>query len=154
MKVRSLMMTIAALLICNYAVAQSHIKAVVKELEEIEGVGSKVVKRDPKTKKITCIVLRFSFYSKEGKYAEKLKKAFHQDAEDAKMEAQYRDTHILQFEGGSFYILKIDKAKAKDGAPLVELSVYAKGEGAESDDFSSFENIMKSSTKFDTLGLP
>lgn len=133
MKVRSLMMTMAALLICNCAVAQSHIMKVVDELEKEGLTASKTIRRDPATKQIAFVWYTFTFYSKGGKYAEKLKEAFRKDAEDAVTETIQGITHTLYFQGGDYYCLKVSKAKDKEGSPRVELTIYQKGDKAGND---------------------
>ena len=81
------------------AIAQSHIDKIVDELEQ-KGVDiSKVVRRDPKTKKIVSETKNLSFYSKDGNYANRLKEAFNKDAEDAVQENVNNrgNTHLLVF---------------------------------------------------------
>lgn len=126
-------MTMAALLICNCAVAQSHIMKVVDELEKEGLTASKTIRRDPATKQIAFVWHTFTFYSKGGKYAEKLKEAFRKDAEDAVTETIQGITHTLYFQGGDYYCLKVSKAKDKEGSPRVELTIYQKGDKAGND---------------------
>ena len=126
-------MTMAALLICNCAVAQSHIMKVVDELEKEGLTASKTIRRDPATKQIAFVWYTFTFYSKGGKYAEKLKEAFRKDAEDAVTETIKGITHTLYFQGGDLYCLKVSKAKDKEGSPRVELTIYQKGDKAGND---------------------
>lgn len=126
-------MTMAALLICNCAVAQSHIMKVVDELEKEGLTASKTIRRDPATKQIAFVWYTFTFYSKGGKYAEKLKEAFRKDAEDAVTETIQGITHTLYFQGGDYYCLKVSKAKDKEGSPRVELTIYQKGDKAGND---------------------
>ena len=95
---------VAALFVCSPLMAQSHIDKIVEELEQ-KGVDvSKVVKRDPKTKKPYSIVKSLTFYSKDGNYANRLKEAFRKDAEDAVKE-------VVERKGNSYQLIFIDGKK-------------------------------------------
>lgn len=134
-------MTGLAVLLCGCATAQSRIDRIVDELEE-KGVNmSKVVKRDPKTKQVYSIVKTFTFYSKDGKYARRLKEAFAQDAENAVSEVvnNYGNNSVLVFRDGrrkATYTLNIVDDKGKD--PRVNVTIIIKdGSVKASDDWSS-----------------
>lgn len=127
MKTKNLILTIiAALFYCSSATAQSHIDKIVDELEQ-KGVDvSKVVRRDPKTKKIVSEVKNLQFYSKENNYANRLKEAFKKDAEDAIQEtiSNHGNNYHLIFKDGTkkaTYQLIITPNEGKD--PLVKLSI-------------------------------
>lgn len=127
MKTKSLILTmVATLFTFGSATAQSHIDKIVEELEQ-KGVDvSKVVKRDPKTKKVVSETKNLSFYSKDSKYANRLKEAFKKDAEDAIQETIYNhgNSHNLFFKDGTksaHYNLSITPISGKD--PLVKLSI-------------------------------
>ena len=127
MKTKSLILTMVAVLFtCSSATAQSHIDKIVDELEQ-KGVDvSKVVKRDPNTKKVVSEIKSLSFYSKDGNYANRLKEAFKKDAENAIQETIYNhgNSHNLFFKNGSksaHYNLSITPNSGKD--PLVKLSI-------------------------------
>jgi len=130
MKAKSLILTmVVTLLICSSATAQSHIDKIVDELEQ-KGVDlSKVVKRNPETKKIISEFMELSFYSKDGKYANRLKEAFKKDAEDAVQEIikNHGNSHLLIFIDGkkkASYQLEITPRSGKN--PLVKLSIIIK----------------------------
>ena len=137
------------------AIAQSHIDKIVDELEQ-KGVDiSKVVRRDPKTKKIVSETKNLSFYSKDSNYANRLKEAFKKDAEDAVQENVNNrgNTHLLVFKNGTksaHYNLTITPQNGKD--PLVQLYIKMsiinndgniKLEGLEGFDFYDFFNLNK-----------
>ena len=127
MKTKSLILTMMATLFTfGSATAQSHIDKIVEELEQ-KGVDvSKVVKRDPKTKKVVSETKNLSFYSKDGNYANRLKEAFKKDAEDAIEEAvnNHGNTILLFFKNGTksaHYNLIITPNSGKD--PSVRLNI-------------------------------
>lgn len=127
MKTKSLILTmVATLFTFSSATAQSHIDKIVEELEQ-KGVDvSKVVKRDPKTKKVVSETKNLSFNSKDGNYANRLKEAFKKDAEDAVQETvnNHGNTILLIFENGTrnaHYNLIITPNSGKD--PLVRLNI-------------------------------
>ena len=103
-----------------------HIDKIVDELEQ-KGVDvSKVVRRDPKTKKIVSEVKNLQFYSKENNYANRLKEAFKKDAEVAIQESisNHGNNYHLIFKDGTkkaTYQLIITPDEGKD--PLVKLSI-------------------------------
>ena len=113
MKTKSLILTmVATLFTFGSATAQSHIDKIVEELEQ-KGVDvSKVVKRDPKTKKVVSETKNLSFNSKDGK--------------DAVQETvnTHGNTILLIFENGTrnaHYNLIITPNSGKD--PLVRLNI-------------------------------
>ena len=127
MKTKSLIVTMMAMLFTiSSATAQSHIDKIVDELEQ-KGVDiSKVVRRDPQTKKIVSETKSLSFYSKDSNYANRLKEAFKKDAEDAVQETvnNHGNTHLLVFKNGTksvHYNLTITPKSDKD--PLVQLYI-------------------------------
>ena len=145
MKAKNLiLMMVAALIACSPVLAQSHIDKIVDEIEQ-KGVDvSKVVKRDPKTKKPYSIVKSLTFYSKDSNYANRLKEAFRKDAEDADQESVSNkgNNYRLVFVDGkkkTTYSLTIQERQDKD--PLVILKIIMRdGNVKETDDY----NIMNS----------
>jgi hypothetical protein len=145
MKAKILILTMVAVLLANSpVVAQSHIDKIVDEIEQ-KGVDvSKVVKRDPKTKKPYSIVKSLTFYSKDSNYANRLKEAFRKDAEDAEQESVSNkgNNYRLIFVDGkkkTTYSLTIQERQDKD--PLVILKIIMRdGNVKETDDY----NIMNS----------
>ena len=145
MKAKILILTMLAVLLANSpVVAQSHIDKIVDEIEQ-KGVDvSKVVKRDPKTKKPYSIVKSLTFYSKDSNYANRLKEAFRKDAEDADQESVSNkgNNYRLVFVDGkkkTTYSLTIQERQDKD--PLVILKIIMRdGNVKETDDY----NIMNS----------
>ena len=103
MKAKQLILTVlVALFTCSSMMAQSHIDKIVDELEQ-KGVDvSKVVKRDPKTKKPYSIVKSLTFYSKDSNYANRLKEAFKKEAENAVQESVSNkgNNYVLIFKDG------------------------------------------------------
>jgi hypothetical protein len=145
MKAKKLILTMVAVLIaCSPVMAQSRIDKIVDEIEQ-KGVDvSKVVKRDPKTKKPYSIVKSLTFFSKDGNYANRLKEAFRKDAEDAEQESVSNkgNNYRLIFVDGkkkSIYSLNIQEQQDKD--PRVSLKIVMRdGNVKETDDY----NIMNS----------
>ena len=138
MKTMKLMMMVLSIMFASScATAQSQIDRIVDELEQ-KGVDiSKVVKRDPKTKQVYSIVKSFSFYSKDSKYANRLKEAFKKEAENAVTEttSNYGNDYVLIFQDGkkkSTYSLSIKNRKDDD--PLVQLSIVFRNYSVKSDD--------------------
>ena len=123
---RLILSMMAMLFTISSATAQSHIDKIVDELEQ-KGVDiSKVVRRDPKTKKVVSETKSLSFYSKDSNYANRLKEAFKKDAEDAVQETvnNHGNTHLLIFKNGTksaHYNLTITPKSGKD--PLVQLYI-------------------------------
>ena len=146
-----------AALICCSAAAQSHIDKIVDEIEQ-KGVDvSKVVKRDPKTKKPYSIVKRLTFYSKDGNYAKRLKEAFQKDAEDATEEkVEKKGNHyVLIFIDGkkkTIYTLDIQERQEKD--PQVGLSIVMRDANVkENDIFDLLNNIGAKGIQLDYRGM-
>ena len=130
MKAKSMILTmVATLFTFSSATAQSHIDKIVDELEQ-KGVDvSKVVKRDPKTKKVVSETKNLSFYSKDSNYANRLKEAFKKDAEDAVQETvnNHGNTYLLIFKNGTksaHYNLIITPNSGKD--PFVRLNIIVR----------------------------
>ena len=91
-----------ALMLGSSAMAQQRIDKIVEELEQ-KGVDvNKVVKRDPKTKQIVSTVKSLAFYSKDSKYANRLREAFKKDAENAATEtvSNHGNNYTLIFRDG------------------------------------------------------
>ena len=127
-----MVLSMVAILCSINATAQSHIEKVMDELENNGVDVRKVVKRDPKTRKVYSITKSLSFYSKEGKYAQRLKEAFKKDAEDAVEEvtSNHGNHYVLKFvEDNKYYTYSLSISEGKDGNPLVRLSMVM-GEGA------------------------
>lgn len=143
MKARQLILTVMMTVICSSAVAQSHIDKVVDEIEQ-KGVDvSKVVKRDPKTKKPYSIVKSLTFFSKDGNYANRLKEAFQKDAEDAAEEKVERkgNHYVLVFIDGkkkTTYTLNIQEQQDKN--PRVDLKVIMRDGNVKGID--KYEDLM------------
>lgn len=130
MKAKQLILTVlVALFTCSSIMAQSHIDKIVDELEQ-KGVDvSKVVKRDPKTKKPYSIVKNLTFYSKDSNYANRLKEAFKKEAENAVQESVSNkgNNYVLIFKDGKIkttYSMSITPLKDKD--PLVSISIIVR----------------------------
>lgn len=121
-----LVIAMVAILCSINATAQSHIEKIMDELENNGVDVSKVVKRDPKTKKVYSITKSLSFYSKEGKYAKRLKEAFKKDAENAVEEVigNHGNNFVLKFiEGNKHSTYTLSISEGKDGNPLVRISM-------------------------------
>lgn len=147
MKAKNLFLTmVAALIACSPVMAQSHIDKIVDEIEQ-KGVDvSKVVKRDPKTKKPYSIVKSLTFYSKDSNYANRLKEAFRKDAEDAEQESVSNkgNNYRLIFVDGkkkSIYSLNIQERQDKD--PRVSLKIVMRdGDVKENDDYDIINSFF------------
>lgn len=155
MSMKNLMMTMVAVLLCSCATAQSRIDRIVEELEQ-KGVDvSKVVKRDPKTKQVYSVVKSLSFYSKDGKYANRLKEAFGKEAENAVSETvgNRGNSSVLVFRDGKkkyTYSLHISPRKDKD--PEVSLSIIFKDGSVRVVDEWDFSLSGSSLDGLDVLG--
>ncbi|MBO7129739.1 MAG: DUF5024 domain-containing protein [Prevotella sp.] len=147
MKAKNLFLTmVAALIACSPVMAQSRIDKIVDEIEQ-KGVDvSKVVKRDPKTKKPYSIVKSLTFYSKDSNYANRLKEAFRKDAEDAEQESVSNkgNNYRLIFVDGkkrSIYSLNIQEQQDKD--PRVSLRIIMRdGNVKENNDYDIFNSFF------------
>ena len=147
MKAKKLfLMMVAALIVCNPVTAQSRIDKIVDEIEQ-KGVDvSKVVKRDPKTKKPYSITKSLTFYSKDGNYANRLKEAFRKDAEDAEQESVSNkgNNYRLIFVDGkkrSIYSLNIQEQQDKD--PRVSLKIVMRdGNVKENDNYDIINSFF------------
>lgn len=147
MKAKKLILTMVAVLIaCSPVMAQSRIDKIVDEIEQ-KGVDvSKVVKRDPKTKKPYSITKSLTFYSKDSNYANRLKEAFRKDAEDAEQESVSNkgNNYRLVFVDGkkkSIYSLNIQEQQDKD--PRVSLKIVMRdGDVKEINDYDGIMNIF------------
>lgn len=147
MKAKNLILTmVAALIACSPVMAQSRIDKIVDEIEQ-KGVDvSKVVKRDPKTKKPYSITKSLTFYSKDGNYANRLKEAFRKDAEDAEQESVSNkgNNYRLIFVDGkkrSIYSLNIQERQDKD--PRVSLKIVMRdGNVKENDDYDIINSFF------------
>ena len=147
MKAKKLILIMVAVLIaCSPVMAQSRIDKIVDEIEQ-KGVDvSKVVKRDPKTKKPYSIVKSLTFFSKDGNYANRLKEAFRKDAEDAEQESVSNkgNNYRLIFVDGkkkTTYSLNIQEQKDKD--PRVSLKIIMRdGNVKETDDYDIMNSLF------------
>ena len=147
MKAKNLILTmVAALIACSPVMAQSRIDKIVDEIEQ-KGVDvSKVVKRDPKTKKPYSITKSLTFYRKDGNYANRLKEAFRKDAEDAEQESVSNkgNNYRLIFVDGkkrSIYSLNIQEQQDKD--PRVSLKIVMRdGDVKENDDYDIINSFF------------
>jgi len=147
MKAKNLILTmVAALITCSPVMAQSRIDKIVDEIEQ-KGVDvSKVVKRDPKTKKPYSITKSLTFYSKDSNYANRLKEAFRKDAEDAEQESVSNkgNNYRLIFVDGkkkTTYSLNIQEQKDKD--PRVSLKIIMRdGNVKETDDYDIMNSLF------------
>lgn len=117
-----------ALILSSSALAQQRIDKIVDELEQ-KGVDvNKVVKRNPKTRQIVSEVKTLTFYSKEAKYAKRLKEAFRQEAENSVNEVvrSQGNHYTLTFKDGKqtgTYVLTISGESDK---PKVSLHIVIK----------------------------
>jgi len=147
MKAKRFILNVMAVLFASSPMyAQSHIDKVVDEIEK-KGVDvSKVVKRDPKTKKPYSIVKSLTFYSKDSNYANRLKEAFKKDAENAIEEKVEKkgNSYILIFIDGkkkTTYTLNIQERQEKD--PRVDLSIVMRdGNVKEIDKYNDLLNMI------------
>ena len=147
MKAKNLILTmVAALIACSPVMAQSRIDKIVDEIEQ-KGVDvSKVVKRDPKTKKPYSITKSLTFYSKDSNYANRLKEAFMKDAEDAEQESVSNkgNNYQLIFVDGkkkSIYSLNIKEQQDKD--PRVSLKIVMRdGDVKETDKYDIINSFF------------
>jgi hypothetical protein len=135
---------VAALIVSSPVMAQSRIDKIIDELEQKGVDASKVVKRDPKTKKPYSIVKSLTFYSKDGNYANRLKEAFRKDAEDAVEEKVERkgNSYRLVFVDGkkrATYSLDIQERQEKD--PRVDLRIVIRDGNVK--ELDTFEGLME-----------
>lgn len=144
MKAKQLILTVMAVFIANSPMmAQNHIDKIVDELEQKGVDASKVVKRDPKTKKPYSIVKSLTFYSKDSNYANRLKEAFRKDAEDAieeKVEKKGNSYKLIFVDGKkrTTYYLNIQERQDKD--PRVDLKIYM--QDGDVKEFNNLDGIM------------
>ena len=144
MKAKQLILTVMAVFIANSPMmAQNHIDKIVDELEQKGVDASKVVKRDPKTKKPYSIVKSLTFYSKDSNYANRLKEAFKKDAEDAieeKVEKKGNSYKLIFVDGKkrTTYYLNIQERQDKD--PRVDLKIYM--QDGDVKEFNNLDGIM------------
>ena len=138
MKAKNLILTmVAALITCSPVMAQSRIDKIVDEIEQ-KGVDvSKVVKRDPKTKKPYSITKSLTFYSKDGNYANRLKEAFRKDAEDAEQESvsnKGNNYRLIFVDGKKKSIYSLNIQERQDKNPRVSLKIVMRdGDVKEND---------------------
>ena len=143
MKAKQLILTVMAVFINSPMMAQNHIDKIVDELEQKGVDASKVVKRDPKTKKPYSIVKSLTFYSKDSNYANRLKEAFRKDAEDAieeKVEKKGNSYKLIFVDGKkrTTYYLNIQERQDKD--PRVDLKIYM--QDGDVKEFNNLDGIM------------
>ena len=157
MKAKKLILTMVAVLIsCSPVMAQSRIDKIVDEIEQ-KGVDvSKVVKRDPKTKKPYSITKSLTFYSKDSNYANRLKEAFRKDAEDAEQESVSNkgNNYRLIFVDGkkrSIYSLNIQEQQDKD--PRVSLKIVMRDGNIKEADNYDIINSFFGTGAIDLIGV-
>lgn len=147
MKAKSLFLTmVAALIACSPVMAQSRIDKIVDEIEQ-KGVDvSKVVKRDPKTKKPYSITKSLTFYSKDGNYANRLKEAFRKDAEDAEQESvsnKGNNYRLIFVDGKKRSIYSLNIQERQDKNPRVSLKIVMRdGDVKENDDYDIINSFF------------
>ena len=147
MKAKNLILTMVAALLANSpVVAQSHIDNIVDEIEQ-KGVDvSKVVKRDPKTKKPYSIVKSLTFYSKDGNYANRLREAFRKDAEDAEQESvsnKGNNYRLIFVDGKKKSIYSLNIQERQDKNPRVSLKIVMRdGDVKENDDYDIINSFF------------
>lgn len=147
MKAKNLILTmVAALIACSPVMAQSRIDKIVDEIEQ-KGVDvSKVVKRDPKTKKPYSITKSLTFYSKDGNYANRLKEAFRKDAEDAEQESvsnKGNNYRLIFVDGKKRSIYSLNIQERQDKNPRVSLKIVMRdGDVKENDDYDIINSFF------------
>ena len=147
MKAKILILTmVAALIACSPVMAQSRIDKIVDEIEQ-KGVDvSKVVKRDPKTKKPYSITKSLTFYSKDGNYANRLKEAFRKDAEDAEQESvsnKGNNYRLIFVDGKKRSIYSLNIQERQDKNPRVSLKIVMRdGDVKENDDYDIINSFF------------
>ena len=147
MKTKNLILTmVAALIACSPVMAQSRIDKIVDEIEQ-KGVDvSKVVKRDPKTKKPYSITKSLTFYSKDGNYANRLKEAFRKDAEDAEQESvsnKGNNYRLIFVDGKKKSIYSLNIQEQQDKNPRVSLKIVMRdGDVKENDNYDIINSFF------------
>lgn len=145
MKAKNLILTmVAALIVSSPVMAQSRIEKIVDELEQKGVDASKVVKRDPKTKKPYSIVKSLTFYSKDGNYANRLKEAFRKDAEDAEHESvsnKGNNYRLIFVDGKKKTTYSLNIQEQQDKNPRVSLRIVMRdGNVKETGPYDGFLN--------------
>ena len=147
MKAKIFILTIVtALIACSPVMAQSRIDKIVDEIEQ-KGVDvSKVVKRDPKTKKPYSITKSLTFYSKDGNYANRLKEAFRKDAEDAEQESvsnKGNNYRLIFVDGKKRSIYSLNIQEQQDKNPRVSLKIVLRdGDVKENDNYDIINSFF------------
>ena len=145
MKAKNFFLTmVAALIVSSPVMAQSRIDKIVDELEQKGVDASKVVKRDPKTKKPYSIVKSLTFYSKDGNYANRLKEAFRKDAEDAEHESvsnKGNNYRLIFVDGKKKTTYSLNIQEQQDKNPRVSLRIVMRdGNVKETGPYDGFLN--------------
>ena len=145
MKAKNLILTmVAALIVSSPVMAQSRIDKIVDELEQKGVDASKVVKRDPKTKKPYSIVKSLTFYSKDGNYANRRKEAFRKDAEDAEQESvsnKGNNYRLIFVDGKKKTTYSLNIQEQQDKNPRVSLRIVMRdGNVKETGPYDGFLN--------------
>lgn len=145
MKAKNFFLTmVAALIVSSPVMAQSRIDKIVDELEQKGVDASKVVKRDPKTKKPYSIVKSLTFYSKDGNYANRLKEAFRKDAEDAEQESvsnKGNNYRLIFVDGKKKTTYSLNIQEQQDKNPRVSLRIVMRdGNVKETGPYDGFLN--------------
>ena len=126
MTARRFIIVLAGLMaIGQTALAQAEIDRVAEELEQKGVELGKVITRNPKTKKITKMVKTYEFRSKNGKYAEKLKKAFGKEAENSSKEIFEKGGRewTLIFDSDDCHMVYTLQIGSQEPDPRVELNI-------------------------------
>lgn len=133
---------------CHTAAAQSNIDRIVKELEEKGVDTNSVIKRNSKSRKVYLIVKSLDFYSKEGKYAEQLRKAFEKDSENAvntiidRKGGKACGNCCLIFKDGKKKMTYTLNISGSGSQPLVNLSIIIRDSSVPEEDEDDDSSII------------
>ena len=167
MNTRRIVMALVGLMaVCQMAKAQANIDRIAEELEQKGVECNKVVTRNPNTKKVLSVVKSYEFRSKDGKYAEKLKKAFAKEAENSSKEISEKGgrEQTLIFDTDDSHMVYALEIGRETPDPKVELSIiitYGKQKPINvfSPNFSDFnikdfnESMKKFGIEIDSVGM-
>lgn len=126
MKTKRILTVLAGVLaVSQMAFAQASIDRIAEELEQKGVECDKVVSRNPKTKKMVSMVKSYEFRSKDGNYAEQLKKAFEKEAENATTEITESGgrERILIFDTDDCHMVYVLEIGKQTPDPKVELNI-------------------------------
>lgn len=141
---------VASLLLClaatTAALAQARIEEQIRDLESKNVMTDRIVKRDPKTRRVGMETKNFHFYSQGGTVANALREAFEAEARSAtNVEREQRGESyecVLTFVQGStktVYRLSVSGDKLR---PEVDVQTYFRDESVNIDE-SSVETTHK-----------